>query len=32
MIFDDEQLSRNVIEVLLYEIEKSNYETIGQLL
>lgn len=32
MIYDNEHLSRNIIDVLLFEIEKSNYETVGLLL
>lgn len=29
MIYDDIQLSRNVIEILLEEIGKANYENVG---
>lgn len=32
MIYDNEHLSRSIIDVLLFEIEKSNYETVGLLL
>ena len=29
MVFNNDSLSRSVIEVLLEEINKANYETVG---